>query len=110
MKSVGERIQKARNAAGLKQRELAAAVGVSRSTISLWEHDNIHSMRSDRLFKLARRLKCDPDWILTGRGGDQEDHGPDDEEVSMVATLYHRLDRSSRQAILLILRGLHPSE
>jgi RNA polymerase primary sigma factor len=67
-----ERLQAARRNKGLKQSELAKAVGVSPSLASMWLKGT-RTPDQEALERLAKALGVDLDWLLTGRG--REPHG-----------------------------------
>ena len=63
--TIGDRIRKAREHAGLDQDQLADLTGFGRSTLSNWEHDrNAPSVK--KLLDLARALDVPVTWLLTG--------------------------------------------
>lgn len=69
MATTGERIKKARKAAGLTQQELGKKLGVSGSMIGQYE-TNLRNPKHDTLFKIAKALGVMPyslygeeDWI-----------------------------------------------
>lgn len=62
-------IRSARLAAGLTQRELADAVGVGRTTVTMWETCAV-SPRAHTLRPLARVLGCAVDDLLPDDIGD----------------------------------------
>lgn len=64
---IGERLARARLAAGLTQREVADRIGVKESTIGKWESGET-SPRGHRVSKLAGMLGVSISWILMGRG------------------------------------------
>lgn len=57
--TVGERIQKARKAAKLSQKELGEKLGVSASMIGQYEN-NLRNPKTETLFKIADALNVDP--------------------------------------------------
>lgn len=57
------RIRELRKAQKLSQLELAAKLGVDRSTIAKWE-TGAHSPRTDKLRMLARILDCSLEELL----------------------------------------------
>lgn len=65
MKSIGERIKKARLDNGFSQVELAEAANVSQPTVANWETGS-HAPRQPALVKLAKILNTSPQWILGG--------------------------------------------
>jgi transcriptional regulator with XRE-family HTH domain len=62
MFTLGDRIRKARTEAGLDQRALAAALGVNRNTVALWEHDATQP-RTASLIAVAAVTDTDLEWI-----------------------------------------------
>lgn len=62
-----QRISIRRKELGLNQSDLARAVGVSRASVSQWEKGET-SIKGENLLPLAKALKCDPNWLLTGQG------------------------------------------
>jgi transcriptional regulator with XRE-family HTH domain len=70
--TLGQRIKQRRKQVGLSQKGLSKAVGVSDSSISLWESDHT-APRGENLHELASALQCSPTWILFG----EDDKAPD---------------------------------
>lgn len=68
VENAGDRIRRARKAAGLTQEQLAEIVGVSRPTITQWETGSTKTMRFEHIFKAARALQKNPEWLITGQG------------------------------------------
>ena len=56
-------VKQLRERAGLQQKEVAVAVGVSRPTVSEWEHQK-KDPSGERLQKLAELFKVDPGIVL----------------------------------------------
>lgn len=67
MGTIGDRVRVARQAAGLTQQELAAAVGVNRVSVTLWEGGTTNPSQ-DRIAPLSKALKVSEEWIMFGRG------------------------------------------
>ncbi len=63
---VGERLKKAREARGLKQKDLAVILGMNRSNISRMESGNVMP-KIDTLLKIKETLHISIDWLLTGQ-------------------------------------------
>ncbi|GAB6043277.1 helix-turn-helix transcriptional regulator [Endothiovibrio diazotrophicus] len=101
MASTGERIRAAREAAGLSQRGLADAVGVSRPTVSMWESGEIRSLSAEHLLRLAERFRRSPEWILYGREGRAAERAPVTPEL--IAAV-QRLDADAQVSLLAFLR------
>lgn len=89
--SFGERLRRAREAAGLTQVELAERLGIKQNQISQWEADNTGPKR-DRLPTLAAAVGASIEWLLSGTGKAPRHvarlererlTSPDDEEVTI---------------------------
>lgn len=65
--SIGQRIQQARESAGLNQSELAAALGVKPQSVQHWEADR-NAPRPSRVVELAKRLQVSVEWLQFGTG------------------------------------------
>lgn len=62
--TTGTRIREARKALGLRQEDLAAAVGIDQSTLSDIERDR-YGFSAVALFKFADALNVSADYIMT---------------------------------------------
>jgi transcriptional regulator with XRE-family HTH domain len=60
------RIKERRKALELTQPELGKMIGVTKATVSLWEH-GVNTPNGANLQTLASILQCSPEWILTGK-------------------------------------------
>lgn len=74
MSTVGERVRKAREKAGLNQTELATRIGVTAQAIQHLEANPKATSR--HLIAIARELSVSPEWLEGGRGR-MEDPGRD---------------------------------
>lgn len=63
---MNEKVSQRRKELGLSQADLARAVGVSRGSVNKWEKGDI-SIKGVNLGPLAKALKCDVNWLLTGQ-------------------------------------------
>jgi len=63
---LGDRIKKARGK--LSQELVAKAVGVTRESVSQWENGTTKDLKIQNLFKLAKFLKKNAEWLGTGDG------------------------------------------
>jgi len=63
----GDRLEAARKAAGLSQRDLAQKLGVRDTTLAAWEADR-QEPRGNRLQMVAGMLNVSLMWLLTGEG------------------------------------------
>ena len=66
--TIGDRIKRAREEAELTQQQLGDLVGISASAISQLEGGSSKSPNPTNLFKAARALKKNPEWLITGEG------------------------------------------
>ena len=57
---------------GLKQKDVADAIGVTKATISRWESGDIKSMRRDNIEKLSRILDVPPSILLDWESYDED--------------------------------------
>jgi transcriptional regulator with XRE-family HTH domain len=96
----GERVRAAREAAGLSQRDVAAQLGISQPSYTLWEKNHV-ALRPDQLLKLASILNVRIEELLdpprSGRRG-----GP----VGKLRIIFEKastLPRDQQQHILKIL-------
>jgi transcriptional regulator with XRE-family HTH domain len=64
--TIGERVQKALNSAGLKPADLARKSGVGQGRISLIINGETPNPRADTISKLATALGVNVGWLLTG--------------------------------------------
>lgn len=62
-----KRILERRKNLNLTQTFIARAIGVSKASVSLWEKGDT-SPKGEHLYALAKVLKCEPSWILYGKG------------------------------------------
>ncbi|MBO6853010.1 MAG: helix-turn-helix transcriptional regulator [Marivivens sp.] len=82
----GDRLAGAREAAGLKQSELAAQLGVKVETLIAWEHD-LKEPRANRLQMLSGMLGVSLSWLLTGEGDGPSEPGDADAIPEDISTL-----------------------
>lgn len=64
--TLGQRLRQAREAKGLKQKELGRLAGVSESAISQWESGTIEKIAAGSLRDAAIALNVSLDWLLSG--------------------------------------------
>ncbi|QDG77873.1 helix-turn-helix domain-containing protein [Labrenzia sp. PHM005] len=91
--TLGERICKARDIAGLSTAQLARRLGIKTATMHSWESDRSEP-RSNKLILLAGILNVSPTWLLVGRGSPPvaEDAAADIDSMRVA------LDRIQKQA------------
>jgi len=64
--SFAKRFKEARLAAGLTQRQLADACGISDRTVSAWETGVAEGIIAEHLFCVADKLGVNARWLATG--------------------------------------------
>ncbi len=106
--SIGTRIREAREARNLNQGQLAKQIGIAQASLSLLESGRTASPKGTTLTELARVLRVEPRWILTGRGPMQrEDRSGDDPEILQI---WESLSRAKRSMLLAAARALRDAE
>ncbi|WP_429497297.1 XRE family transcriptional regulator [Robbsia andropogonis] len=73
MKTLADRLKAAIDQAGVSQSELARAVGISRSAVSLWMNGSVAGIAGENLLRTAAALRVSPMWLSTGRGSMKAD-------------------------------------
>ncbi len=61
-----QRIKARRDELGWSQETLAKRIGVTRAAISYWETGATKSLTGDNLFRVARALGAEPEWLMGG--------------------------------------------
>lgn len=65
--TIGDRLRRARQKVGLEQADFAQEIGVSRGTVSNYEHaEDIASLKKPYLLAWAMRTDVPLEWLLTG--------------------------------------------
>jgi transcriptional regulator with XRE-family HTH domain len=78
--TLGDRIRKAREVAGLEQQDLADALYMSRAAVSSWE--NSHSQPAPRkLAVIASVTGVSASWLLTGTADTEADTGRNSDQL-----------------------------
>lgn len=96
---IGPRLRAAREHAGLSQRRAAISLGnVTHGAISQWESSG--RIATDNLLAAAELYRCDPMWLLTGRGP-APGAAPETRETCDRATM-----TAAVTAVLTVLRDL----
>jgi transcriptional regulator with XRE-family HTH domain len=72
---LGQRISRARKAAGMTQEQLAAATGLKQFHISRIERGGIKDVMAETLLRIARALHVTTDFLLSAEG---TEHDPTD--------------------------------
>lgn len=103
VETISDRVRRSRVEIGLTQQQLADIVGVSRTAIALWEYGYSKSIKAEHLFKAARALKKNPEWLANGQGAetpigatDEIIHAlPDDGGQQALDFIQYRIDKAS---------------
>lgn len=74
--TLGIRLKQRRDELNLTQEELAYLTGITRVGITKIELDQTKNARADTLFSLAAALKCNPYWLLYGKGDKENVYHP----------------------------------
>ncbi len=67
MMNMSDRIRQRRKELNLTQQALADLTGVNRVTVTGWEKDD-YQRNGGNLQAVAIALKCDPLWLVSGKG------------------------------------------
>jgi HTH-type transcriptional regulator, cell division transcriptional repressor len=105
--TLGGRIGRAREAAGLTAKETANQLGVKKETVSAWERDRSEP-RTNRLYMLAGILGVSPIWLISGGGEGGPEYAASSETSSLRASLAEilRLHAETGRAIETLQRAL----
>lgn len=98
--TMGGRLSRARDSAGLTVAELARRLGVKSSTIQAWESDRSQP-RANRLAMLAGVLNVSLSWLLHGIGASPSDESRSD-LIQAVSTNLQRLQRLHEETANII--------
>ncbi len=100
--TMGGRLSRARDSAGLTVAELARRLGVKTSTIQAWESDRSQP-RANRLAMLAGVLNVSLSWLLHGIGASPSDESRSD-LVNAINVNLQRLRRAHEESARLIVQ------
>jgi transcriptional regulator with XRE-family HTH domain len=95
--SVGKQIRKAREAAGLTQRQLAEILGVTSSAVANYENDISHPKESV-FIELYSALGVDANYLYNDMLKNRVGFSPDSEEL-MLLNKYRRLDEHGKRLV-----------
>ena len=96
--TMGGRLLRARDIAGLSIQELAARLGVKSATVQAWENDRSQP-RANRLQMIAGILNVSLSWLLhgVGTGPSEDDRGRLLESMSLQLERLKRLQHESQR-------------
>ena len=98
------RLSALRMAAGLSQRQVAAALGISQPSYALWEHHNV-AITAEQLVKLAETLKVRAEDLLYEEAQAAKGNGPCG-KARRVFEEVSRLPRSRQQRIVGVVEDM----
>lgn len=67
-KTLAERLRQRRKELGMRQEDVAKAVGVSGAAVAQWETGETKNLRVEHLFRVADALKVHARWLGLGDG------------------------------------------
>lgn len=105
--TLGDRIRRAREDAGLNKAELARRIGVKHPNIGYWEHGQVATMRAENAVRLADACGVSLDWLLRD-GPDLGRHGDGpllDAKERRLLELFTRMTPTEQDALLTVLAG-----
>ena len=104
--SMAKRIKELRLARGLTLEQVAAVVGVGKSTVRKWETGMIANMRRDKISALAKALGVTPEYLM---GWEEKEVSLDKPELTegekMLLDLFNRVPEDRQQLVLQMIRA-----
>lgn len=101
-------VRELRQRAGMQQKDLAISAGVSRPTVSEWEH-NKKDPSGERLKKLSEIFDVDPGVILGYRSSNAPAEAPETiktDEAWILARGVDKLPKDQREQALAVVRAM----
>lgn len=100
--TIGDRIRQTRESLKMTQEQLGKAAGISASAISQIETGASKSTHVENIFPIARALRKNPEWLITGKGPeaplmdivDAITELPDDNPQQVLDFLSYRWERA----------------
>lgn len=87
---IGSRIREQRESIGLTRNELADTLGVSLSTMQLWENDE-REPQASMIITIAKELRTTPNYLLTGEKVREEKTTIEKPTGSLVSRAFERM-------------------
>lgn len=100
MPTLAERIAKRMKDLQLSAQAVAKGAGTTRQSVYLWLRGDTKALKGATLLRLARTLRCGPDWLATGKGDrDGQEPGADgaSEEAREIAAAWDMLPEMKRR-------------
>ena len=103
IETIGDRVKRSREEAGITQQQLADQIDLSRSAVALWETGDTRAIKAENIFKAARVLKKNPEWLATGEGSELPNGAlreiltglPEDSGQQALDFILYRIERAS---------------
>ena len=102
LKTKGERVAYALDAAGLTPAAAAKQLKCSREAIQQWISGKTKNFRNELLFSFADLTHFEARWIATGKGPVRAAPKPVDEDEQTLALTFRSLDERGRATVLAI--------
>lgn len=109
MEKVGDRIRRLRKVRKLTQAQVAKAVGVTQGSFAQLETGTSKSPSSVTLTRLARFFEVDPEWLMTGKGAQQQIASFSDAETELIL-LFRALSSDGQSYILGRAKAIQADE
>lgn len=109
-KGMAQRIKELRQEKNLTLEQVAAVVGVGKSTVRKWETGMIANMRRDKIADLAKALGTTPAYLMGWEENEPEKNdSPSEPELTegekLMLELFRRIPEDRQQAALDLLRA-----
>lgn len=98
METLGERLEKALAASEKTQTELAAALGISKASVSDWITGKTKNIRMANLVTAAKILDVRTEWLASGKGEMRASGLTADEQ--RLLSLFRRMDSERQEETL----------
>ena len=103
---MAQRIKQLRKERGLTLENVAAVVGVGKSTVRKWETGMIANMKRDKIASLATALGTTPEYLM---GWDEKKDSPSEPSLTegekMLLDLFNRVPEDQQQLVLQMIRA-----
>ncbi len=103
---MAQRIKQLRKERGLTLENVAAVVGVGKSTVRKWETGMIANMKRDKIASLATALGTTPEYLM---GWDEKKDSPGELQLTegekILLDLFNRVPEDQQQLVLQMIRA-----
>lgn len=100
LKTKGERVAHALDAAGLTPAAAAKQIGCSREAIQQWISGRTKNIKNELLFSFSDLTRFEARWLATGKGPMRTAPRPLDEDEQTLALTFRSLDERGRATVL----------